>query len=160
RLPGKAEGLAETKPGALADVLGGEEGLEDRSKMFGGDAGSGIADRHGDEWSGSRSLRPQARNALDFTDGDFQSSFAIHGVAGVDRQIDQRGLELGNIGDGEASLMFDSSVDPDTAADQRSDQLRDVFDLRADIEQLRLQRLAPGKSQQLRCKLCGAVDGF
>ena len=46
---GKTEGLAEAKPGAFADFLGGEERLEDRVKLSGGDADAGIGHRDRDE---------------------------------------------------------------------------------------------------------------
>ena len=57
-----------------------------------------------------------------------------------------------------ASSILD--VDADPAADQRTDQLRDRLDLRADIEHLRLQRLAAGERQQLPGQFGRAFDGF
>ena len=56
------------------------------------------------------------------------------------------------------SLILD--LDPDPAADERTDQLRHGLDLGADIEHLRLQRLAAGKRQQLRGQLRGPFHGF
>ena len=51
-----------------------------------------------------------------------------------------------------------STVDLDSAAHQRADQLRDALDLRPHIEHLRRQRLPPGKGQKLAGELRGAVD--
>ena len=51
-------------------------------------------------------------------------------------------------------------LDPDPAADQRTDQLRHRLDLGADIEHLRFQRLPAGKRQQLAGQLGGALDGL
>ena len=44
RLAGEAEDLGEAEPGALADRLGGEEGLEHPVEMLGRDAGAGVGD--------------------------------------------------------------------------------------------------------------------
>ena len=59
-----------------------------------------------------------------------------------------------------AQLVRPLDVDPDPAADQRTNQLRHGLDLRADIEHLRLQRLPAGKRQQLPGQLGGAFHGF
>src|SRR6201999_4148867 len=51
-----------------------------------------------------------------------------------------------------------ANLDLNSAAHQRTDQLCDAFDLLADIEHLRRQRLAAGKSQQLTSQLGRAID--
>src|SRR5262249_12534579 len=57
----------------------------------------------------------------------------------------------------EAVLVADLDLDLDAAADERADQLRDVLDLRADVEHFRLERLAAGEGQKLRRQLGGAL---
>ena len=99
---GKAERLAEAEPGALADFLGGEERLEDRVDMIGRDAGAGIGDRDRNEVAAAGGLRAERRDGMDFLDADSQPAFAVHGIAAVDGEIDQRGLELRDVGDREA----------------------------------------------------------
>ncbi len=47
-LPGEAEHLRQAEPGALADLLGGEERFEDASELLAGNADAGVLDRHRD----------------------------------------------------------------------------------------------------------------
>ena len=95
--------------------------------------------------------------ASHLADADGQPAFAVHGIAAVDGEIDQRGLELRDVGDRKAIGIGNVDVDPDPAADQRTDQLRHRLDLGADIEHLRLQRLPAGERQQLPGQLGGAL---
>ena len=95
--------------------------------------------------------------ACDFPDGDGQPAFAVHGVAAVDGEIDQGGLELGDVGNCKAIAVGYLDVDPDPAADEGTDELGHGLDLRADIEHLRLQRLPAGKCQQLSGQLGSAL---
>ena len=97
---------------------------------------------------------------MDFPDADRQPAFAVHGIAAVDGEIDQRGLELRDVGDREAIGIGDIDFDLDPAADQRTNKLRHAFDLGADVEHLRFQRLAAGKRQQLRGQLRCPFHGF
>ena len=83
-----------------------------------------------------------------------------HGVAGIDREIDQGGLELGDVGNRKAIGVRYVDLDPDPCADQWTHELRDRVDLGADIEHLRFQRLPSGKRQQLPGQLGGAFDGI
>ena len=53
--------------------------------------------------------------------------------------------------------VADVDVDLDAAADERADELGDVLDLGADIEDLRLQRLAAGEGEKLRGELGSAL---
>ena len=86
-----------------------------------------------------------------------KAALAGHRIAGIDGEIDQRGFELRDIGGGKTPEIAKLDLDLDPAAHQRADQLRDALDLRADIEHLRRQRLAPGKGQQLAGQLRCAI---
>ena len=143
----EAESLAEAEAGAFADFLGGEEGLEDRFQPVRHDAVTGVGHRDRDELAAAADLSAQRGNGADLADGDRQPAFAVHGVAGVDGQIDQRRLELGDIGNGKAAGGRDIDIDAYPGADEGTDQLRHALDLRADVEHLRLQRLPAGKGQ-------------
>src|SRR5262249_56789027 len=89
-----------TKPGALADVLGGVERIEDLIDYFGRDSGAGIgnldqhvfADRH------ALVLQAPALLGADVAGADRQHAAVGHGVAGIDREIDDRLLELSDVG--------------------------------------------------------------
>src|SRR6185437_2200561 len=104
-------------------------------------------------------LGAEGGNAVHLAHAEGQPAFAVHGVAAVDGEIDQGGLELGDVGIRKAIAAGDVDLDPDPAADEGADQLDHRLDLRADIEHLRLQRLPAGKRQQLSGQLGGALDG-
>ena len=110
-----------------------------------------------DEIAAAGGLCAQCRDRSDLPHGDLQTAFAIHGVASVDGEIDQGGLELADIGDGEGVEIADLDLDLNAAADKRAHELGDVFDLGADVEHLRLQRLAAGKGKQLRGQFGGPL---
>src|SRR5439155_9848767 len=113
------------------------------------DAAAGVGERDRDIVAAARRLRAQVRDTLNFPDRDGEAAFAVHGVAGVDGEVDQRGLELRDIGDREAIGIMNFHRDLDAGTDQRPDQLRDALDLAADVEYLRFQRLPARKRQQL-----------
>ena len=88
------------QPGALAHLLGGEEGLEHPRERLGVHTHAGVADR--DE--NVRPGRDRLRNGLDIglikvcvrrLDG--KPPAAWHSVAGVHGEVDQRVLELARI---------------------------------------------------------------
>ena len=158
-LLGKAERLAEAEAGSLADLLGREERLEDRVDMIGRNAGAGVGNGDGDEVAAARGLGAQGRDGVNFLDCDCQQAFLVHGIAAVYGEIDQRGLELRDVGNCEAIDIGDIDLDPDPGADQRTNKPRHAFYLRADIEYLRFEWLPAGKRQQLsgqfRCPFHG-----
>ena len=81
---------------------------------------------------------------------DGQPAFAVHGIAAVDGEVDQRGLELRDIGDRKAIGVAISRRRSGCGRRPAGRiELRDGLDLRADIEHLRLQRLPAGERQQL-----------
>src|SRR6185437_12256720 len=88
---------------------------------------------------------------------DLQLAFAIHGVAGVDGEIDQSRLELADIGDGEGVEVANLDIYLNPVTDQRAHELGDVVDLGADIEHLRLQRLTAREREQLRGQFGSAL---
>ena len=60
-------------------------------------------------------MRPEGRDTVHLAHADGQPAFAFHGVAAVDG--DQRGLELGDVGNRKAIAVRYLDVDPDAAAD-------------------------------------------
>ncbi len=74
---------------------------------------------------------------------------AVHGVTGVDRHVDHRGLELTGIGIDEAWLVRPDGHDLDPRPDQRPDHFAQRLHVPADVEHFRLQRLTPRERQQL-----------
>ena len=105
-------------------------------------------------------LGAEGRDAAHLAHADGEPAFAFHGVAAVDGEVDQGGLELGDVGNRKAIAVRYLDVDPDPAADEGTDELGHGLDLRADIEHLRLQRLPAGKCQQLSGQLGSALHGL
>jgi hypothetical protein len=96
---------------------------------------------------------------VNFLDCDCQQAFLIHGIAAVYGEIDQRGLELRDVGNCETIDIGDVDLDPYPGADQRTNKPRHAFYLHADIEYLRFEWLPASKRQQLsgqfRCPFHG-----
>jgi len=82
---------------------------------------------------------------------------AIHGVAGVDRHVDHRGLELTGIGIDEARFARPAGFDLDPRTDQRPDHFAQHLHVLADVEQFRLERLTARERQQLARQSCRRV---
>ncbi len=80
---------------------------------------------------------------------DDEAPFSVHGIAGVDRQVDQGRLKLPEICHGEHALLRRTGLDIDPAADQRADQTCGAVHLRADVEDDWRQRLPTGEGEQL-----------
>ena len=68
RLVGEAENLAEAEAGALADRLGGEEGLEHALEMLGRHAAAGVGDADADIVAGRGCRRPRCLGQGDVVD--------------------------------------------------------------------------------------------
>ncbi len=68
----------------------------------------------------------------DLAHADGEPAFAFHGVAAVDGEVDQGGLELGDVGNRKAIAVRYLDVDPDAAADQGTNELGHGLDLHAD----------------------------
>ncbi len=84
-LPNETVDHAETQPAAFAGGLGGKEGLEDPLGQFRAHAAAGVADCDLDG-----AVREAGR-------GEADSSLALHGVTGIDRQIHQGVFQLAGV---------------------------------------------------------------
>ena len=96
RLLDEAEHHAEPEAGALADLLGGEEGIEHPFEQRGGNAGAGVADGDHDIVAG-RDLAVHARIVFvekDVAGLERELAAVGHGVARIDRQIEHGRGEL------------------------------------------------------------------
>ena len=90
----------QAEPGALADLLGGEERLEDAADHVGRDADAGVL--HLDQQvfaGGDAELGELQAFALgDVAGADGEGAAVGHGIPGVDGQVDDDVLELGLVG--------------------------------------------------------------
>ncbi len=83
-----------------------------------------------------------------------------HGVAGVEREIEDRGRQLIGIDGGDAGFVLEHRFDLDLLAERRPQQLGGVDDQRVDVGLARLQRLLAGEGEQMLGKIGAACGGF
>ena len=156
---GEPEHLAETQPGALADALGGVEGLEDAIQLVGGDAMAGIADGDGDEVALDAGMGAHGRHVAAGADLHLQRPLPVHGVAGVRGHVDDGGVELARVRVDEAGLVRRRERDVDARAGQGGDHAAHRLQVGVHVEQLGLQGLPAREGEQLAGQLGGAVGG-
>src|SRR5262245_25974124 len=80
---------------------------------------------------------------------DRQKPAIRHGIAGVDREVEYRRLELGRIDDRLGLALHDVDLEADIFADTARRERRHAFDEVIDRDLLRLERLAARKGQKL-----------
>ena len=100
RLAREAVDHGQAEPGALADVLGGEEGLGDLRQHVGGNAAAAVGDGEHDIVARPAGRADCRRRPRALSRGDGDRAALRHRVARVDDQVHQRELELGAVGVG------------------------------------------------------------
>ena len=143
----EAEDLRKAEPGALADRLGGEEGLEHAVEMLGRDAAAGVGDADADIIAGGQI------GVLGFLQGhvvdlEMEIAASLHRVAGVDGEVQHRIFELGGIGPDVPQIAGEAGVDGDPLADRAVDQLEHVLDQLGRRHRVGQQRLGAGEGEQ------------
>ena len=145
---------------ALALGLGREEGLEGLVDDFLRHAAAGVA--HGQQHVlAGRDLR--VRGAVGGVqrgvgDLDGEPAGAVHGVAGVDRQVQDRVLELRRVDLGGPQAARDHHLDVDLLAQGAPHHVFHAGQQAADLDRLRLERLAARERQQGAGQLGAALD--
>src|SRR5205823_1724646 len=115
----EAVDAGEAEPGALADLLGGVERVENLVDDVGRDAGAGIrdldqhvfADRH------ALVLQTAAFIGADVRRAQRERTAVGHGVPGVDGEVDDRLLELADVGLDLPEVAYQRNVELDLFAD-------------------------------------------
>ena len=115
----------QAEPGSLADFLGGEEGLERALDDFGRHAGSGVADGELDIVA---VLELGVARHFDLRSSRSQDSPVGHGVARVDREVEDRDLELGRIGHDRDQQIVEVELLGDPRAEHVLEQRAHVLD--------------------------------
>ena len=156
---GKSKRLAEAEAGAFSNLLGGVKRLENGGQLVRRDACAGVPDRDGNEFSVAPVAGARRRDRIGLLDPDGNQTLILHRIPAVDGEIDQGCLELRDVRHRETFRVANFKSDLNSSADQRADQLRDSFDLQADIEHLRSQRLPPRERQQLSGQFGCAING-
>ncbi|GJD67564.1 hypothetical protein MMMDOFMJ_0480 [Methylobacterium gnaphalii] len=158
-LPDEPENLAESEPGALADLLGGEERLEGLGGHLRRHAGPGVCD--GDhhvlalrdaEIVGGVALVDMRIGGL-----DGQPAAGGHRVARVDGEVQERALELVRIGPGAPEAARLHRLDLDRLAERAPQQLRHAGDEAVRLDRLGRQGLLAGEGEEAVGQRRGAV---
>ena len=156
RLARHAIDHAEAEAGALADFLGGEEGLERALGDLGRHAEPGVGDGQLDivsVWNVGIGLDPH-RAA-----GEAQHAAVGHGVAGVDREVEHRDLELGRVGHHRHHRVVEVEALLDPRAEHVAQQRPHVLDQRRDVRRPDLEPLHPAEREQLAGQPGTALGG-
>ena len=160
-LLGDAVHRGQPEPGALAHLLGGEEGLEDVRLDLGGHAVAGIADREHDV--GARldlGMGPGVGLVQGHVAGrERQPAPVRHRVAGVDGQVEQDLLDLPRVGLDAPGGRIERGRDLDVLADHATQQGLDSGHDGVQIQHARLQDLLAAEGQELMRELGGALGG-
>ena len=164
RTAGEAVDHRQAKPGSLPDRLGREERLENLLEGLVGHANAGVAHADHDIVTGfDLLLRETLSVGQDFTGGDNRQRAPLrHRVARVDRQIEDRILELMGIRQRRPVLGGKVHRKPDRLAQGPPQHLLHAADQLIDIDRLGVERLAPGEGEQpvrQRCRATGRTDG-
>ena len=141
----------QAEAGALADLLGGEERLEDLLQHVRRDAGAGVLDLD-QHVVGRRQFAIGEGLALlgrDVAGAHRQVAAGRHRVARVDRQIDDHLLELADIDLDRPQVAAVIDLELDVVADQAGKQHAQIGQHVGQVQHLRPQRLLAREGQQL-----------
>src|SRR5574338_81701 len=147
RLVGEAKNLAEPKAGALAHRLGGEEGFERALLHFGAHPAAGIGDADLHIIAGA-DIADLVGGDLHVAGVDAHHSLAVHRVAGVDREVENRMLELVRVDISGPGIGGEIDLDADALAERPVAQVGHPRNQLAAVDPLWEQRLGPGEGQQ------------
>ncbi len=126
-----------------------KKGSKTRSSTSGGDALAGVGEADPDE----------IFIPFDIAGGDAELAAAGHCVAGVDRRVEHRGLELGGIDLDRPSAGAEIEHHPDRAADGARRHLGEGVEAQVEVDHLGLERLAAAEGEQVAGQRGGAVGG-
>ncbi|KAF1854886.1 hypothetical protein Lal_00009772 [Lupinus albus] len=147
--------LGQAEPRALADFLGREEGLEHPRHQVGRDAGAGIGHGQADVVAVRRqAVRRRAQGRL-----EAQVAAAVHGVARIDRQVEQRHLQLVGIGHHARARGVHGEVQAHAGAQRRGQQFAHAAEQGRDVDGTQVQVLVARERQQLAGQLAAALAG-
>ena len=160
RLLDKAIDLRQPEPGALPGLLGREKGLERLLAHLGAHAAASVADRDHHIlprrqllMSGGVGLVEQGVCGL-----DCQLSPAGHRVPRVDRQIEERMLELVGVYQHRPQTAGQHGLGLDLLAQSAAQEIRHPGDQPVDLERFRVERLAAREGQEPLGQRRGPID--
>src|SRR5262249_44900595 len=147
-----------TEPGAFSHVLRRIEGVEDLIDDLRRNPAAGILDLDQHVVVRRHVLVP-VLYVVDADVGRAQREFAAqrHGVARIDREIDDHLFELSDIGLGRPEIAHLRNVERHVLADQAPQQNGEIRERLAEVDHLRAQGLLARERQQLPHQARGAV---
>jgi hypothetical protein len=150
RLLDEAIDLRQAKAGTFAGFLGGEERIESARHRFRRHARAGVFDDEDDIVPRCQGRAGSTVMAVEHpVHGlDNEAPARGHRIAGVDRQIEQRALALGEVGRGEPEIAGKAGVDDDVLAQGTTQEFDHAGDHGVGVDRLRPQGLAPRKGEE------------
>ena len=152
----------QAQAGALAEFLGGEERLEDARLHFAAHAAASVG--HGQQHVaagldvGRQVVGVRVQDDVAGLDGELAA--ARHGVAGVDRQIDEHLVDLAGVGLDAREVRPRHDGQFDVLVEQLAEHQLRVADLRIEVEHLGHADVAAAEGEQLRGEADGAVGSL
>ncbi len=134
--------MGKPKPRAFADVFGGEKRLEGLGHDCRAHAAARVTDRQHDIPArlGFFGALRQARDPL-VTGLQGQRAATDHGIAGIDRQVENDHFGLGRIDQGIPQVICRFSLHPDTATQRALQQLEHPLKRIVEIDRHGLEAL-------------------
>ncbi len=146
---------------ALARGLGGEERLEDAGERGRVHARAVVLDGEDDPRARLDDLAADLEVADDVlgarADGDVAP--VGHGVAGVDREVEEHLLELARVDEDDRRGRFEARAQLDVLADQAAQHLLEARHDLVQVDDAGLQHLAAAEGEELARERLGAVAG-
>ena len=159
RLLEEAEDLAEAEAGALADLLGGEEGIDGLDLDLLAHAAAGVGDGDEDELALGRVLMflgiGAVEVAVDRLDGE--ASAVGHGVARVDREVGDGVFELRGVDRHGPQPAREDGFQLDMVAERAAQQLGHFADEAVAVDRFGQQRLAAREGEEALGEFGGLV---
>jgi hypothetical protein len=157
---GEAVDLAEPQAGAVAEILGGEEGFERAGSDVRGHAGAVIGDRDDGVVAGRQVVGGGLHGAdlVAAADGD-GAAFVQQGVAGVADQVHNGGVELGGVHHDRVGGAVQRQGETQLLADQPVEGGLQCLQLGVRVHRGRAQDLAAGVGEQMPGQPGAALGG-
>src|SRR5262245_3095336 len=120
------------------------------------DSASAVGDRKLDDVT----LRFGKREAGPIARGNADRAFALHCIARIDADIDQRKLEFAGIDLDWPEAILEMRVEMNIATERAGKDFLHAFDVPNDIDRFRIDRALPRKRQQMSRQRRAAPDGL
>src|ERR1043166_1123147 len=159
--PNDAQHRRQAQTGAFAWFLGGEERLENSLDHASGNSSPGIHDLNEHIGSGL-GFGILGRGLVEPEVLGFQSQLAAlrHGIAGVDAQIEQDLVQLGNIGSERPEVSRNAGLDPDALGKGFLHDFQHLLDEVPELDDAAPALRAPAQGHQLLDDLSPPLGAF